>query len=65
MWWVVNARPRPLYPLERAPVPIVQDSGWAAGPVWTGAENVAPTGIRSPDRPARSERKQIYRLCIL
>jgi len=22
--WVVNARPRPLYPLERDPVPIVQ-----------------------------------------
>jgi len=26
---------------------------WAAGPVWTGAENLASTGIRSPDRPAR------------
>jgi hypothetical protein len=26
-----------------------------AGPVWTDAENLAPTGIRSPDRPARSE----------
>jgi hypothetical protein len=24
---------------------------WASGPVWTGAENLAPTGIRSPDRP--------------
>ena len=24
------------------------------GPVWTGAENLASTGIRSPDRPARS-----------
>jgi hypothetical protein len=24
------------------------------GPVWTGAENLAPTGIRSPDRRARS-----------
>jgi len=23
--------------------------------VWTGAENLAPTGIRSPDCPARSE----------
>jgi hypothetical protein len=37
------------------PVPIVQEAGWAAGPVGTGAENLAPTGIRSPDRPARSE----------
>ena len=25
------------------------------GPVWTGAENLTPTGIRSPDRPACSE----------
>ena len=30
-------------------------AGWAPEPVWTGAENLAPTGIRSPDRPARSE----------
>jgi len=37
------------------PVPIVQEAGWAPGPVWTGAEHIAPTGIRSPDRPARSE----------
>ena len=26
----------------------------APGPVWTGAENLASTGIRSLDRPARS-----------
>ena len=26
----------------------------ALGPVWAGAENFAPTRIRSPDRPARS-----------
>jgi hypothetical protein len=37
------------------PVPIVQETGWAPGPVWIGAENIAPTGIRSPDLPARSE----------
>jgi hypothetical protein len=36
------------------PVPIVQEAGWAPGPVWTGAENLTPTGIRSPDLPARS-----------
>jgi hypothetical protein len=29
------------------PVPIVQEAGWAPGPVWTGAENLALTGIRS------------------
>ena len=48
--------PRPgRFTSGKDPVPIVQEAGWAAGPVWTGAENLAPTGIRSPDRPARSE----------
>jgi len=31
----------------KGPVPIVQEAGWKLGPVWTGAENLAPTGIRS------------------
>jgi hypothetical protein len=47
-------------PPEKDPVPIVQEAGWAPGPVWTGAENLASTGIRSPDSPARSE--SLYRL---
>ena len=38
-----------------AAVPIVQEARQAPGLVWTGAENLAPTGIRSPDRPACSE----------
>ena len=42
------------------PVPIIQEAGWAPGPVWMGAENLVPTGIRSPDRPARS--KSLYQL---
>ena len=33
----------------------VEEAGWVSEPVWTGAENLALTGIRSPDRPARSE----------
>jgi len=37
------------------PVPIVQEAGWAPGLVWTGAENFAPTGIRSLVRPTRSQ----------
>jgi hypothetical protein len=37
------------------PVPIVEVAEWVSGPVWTGAENLAPTGIRSPDRPSHSE----------
>jgi hypothetical protein len=42
------------------PVPILQEAGWAPGPVWIGAENLALSGIRSPDRPAHSE--SLYRL---
>ena len=42
------------------PVPTVQEAGWAPGPVWISAENFAPTNIRSPDLPARSE--SLYRL---
>ena len=45
---------------EKYPVPTVQEAGWGPGQVWTGAENLAPTGIRSPDRPARSV--SLYRL---
>ena len=50
-------------------VPIVQEAGWAPWPVWTGAENLAPTGIRSPgvaipttlSRPTdRLRRNQIF-----
>jgi hypothetical protein len=36
------------------PVPIVQEAGCVPGPVWTCAKNLAPTGIRSPDRPVVS-----------
>ena len=42
------------------PVPIVQEAGWASNLVWIGAENLASTGIRSLDLPARS--KSLYRL---
>jgi len=58
--WVVNATPRPLSPRERDPLPIVQEAGWAPGPVWTGVENLALTGILSPDLPSCSE--SLYRL---
>jgi hypothetical protein len=60
MEWMVNATPRPLYPRERDPVPIVQENGWALSPVWTSAEYFAPTGIRSQEHPARS--KPLYPL---
>ena len=74
--WGVTVTPRPLFTPRKDPVPIVQEAGWAPGLVWTGAENITPTGIRSPNRPARSQslywlsyrahRKQgkTYRNCI-
>ena len=58
--WGVSVMPRPHLTPGKDPVPIVQEAGWASGPVWTGAENLASTGIRSPDRPAR--RQSLYRL---
>jgi hypothetical protein len=35
--------------------PLYRRLGRAPGPVWTCAKNLDPTGIRSPDRPARSQ----------
>jgi hypothetical protein len=58
--WGVSFTPRPLFTPGKDPVPIVQEAGWAPGTVWTCAENLASTGIRSPDRPARSQ--SLYRL---
>ena len=57
MRWVVNATSPPIYPRE---IPIVQGTVSSPGPIWTSAENLAPTGIRSPGRPALSE--SLYRL---
>ena len=58
--WGVNATPRPLFTPGKDRVHIVQEAGWAPEPVWTSAENLAPTGIRFPDRPAISQ--SLYRL---
>ena len=56
--WGVSVTPRPFFTPGKDPVTIVQEAGWAPGPVWTGAENLAPTRIRSPDH-ARSNKYQI------
>ena len=46
--------PAALYPREKPGTHCT--GGWVGpGPVWTGAENLAPTGIRFLDRPARSQ----------
>jgi hypothetical protein len=54
--WSGWSTPRPRrFTQGRDRVPIVQEAGWAQGPVWTGAENLALPGIRPPDLPAHSE----------
>ena len=60
--WGVSVMPRLLFTPED-PVPIVQETGWTPGLVWTDVENLAPTRIQSPDRPACSQ--SIYRLRYL
>ena len=56
----VSVTLRPLITPGKDPEPIIQRAGWDPGPVWTGAENLAPSGIRSPDHPARNQ--SLYRL---
>jgi len=57
---MVSVTPRQHLTPGKDLVPIVQEAGWASGPVWTGTENLAPPGIRSPDHPAC--RQSLYRL---
>ena len=52
--------PQMLFTPGKDPVPLVQKARWAPGPVWTGAENLTPTGIQSLNRPAHSQ--LLYRL---
>ena len=42
-------------PPGKARYPLYRRLGRPPGRVWTGAENLAFSGIRSPDRPPRSE----------
>ena len=56
----VSVTPRPLLTPRKTWYPLYRRLGGHPGPVWTGAENLTPTGIRSPDRPGRSQ--SLYRL---
>jgi hypothetical protein len=58
---VVNATPQPLYPRERAPVPIVAVAVWASGAVWMGPESLIPTRVQTMNHVPHSESLyQIY-----
>ena len=57
--WVQYHAPAALPP-GKIRYPLYMRLGGPQGRVWTDAENLASTGIRSPGRPARSE--SLYRL---
>ena len=56
---VVSSTPRPHFTPGKEPIPILQEAGWAPGPVWTGGKS-RPHRDSIPDRPARSQ--SLYRL---
>ena len=58
--WVVSSTPRPPFNPGKDPVPILQEAGWAPGPVWTGGKS-RPHRDSIPDRPARSQSLLYYR----
>ena len=37
--WVVSSTPQPHFTPGKDPVPILQEAGWAPGPVWTGGKS--------------------------
>ena len=56
---VVSSTPRPHITPWENPVPILQEAGWAPGPVWKGGKS-RPYRDSIPDRPARCQ--SLYRL---
>jgi len=52
--WVVSSTLRPYFTPRKDPVPILQEAGWAPGPVWTGRKS-RPHRDSISNRPARSQ----------
>ena len=59
---MVNVTLRPLYPPVKTPFPLYRRLGGPQGPYGRVWKISPPTGIRSPDRPAR--RESLYRLSL-
>ena len=57
--WVVSSTLRPHFTPAKDPVPVLQETGWALGPVRAGGKSRPHRGS-IPDRPARSQ--SLYRL---
>jgi len=60
MGWVVSVTPRPALPQGKTPYPLYRRLSGPQGGSGRVRKISPPTGIRSPDRPARSE--SLYRL---
>ena len=45
--WGVSVTHHPIFTPRKDLVPIVQEVGWASGPIWTGAEILSPPGFDS------------------
>ena len=56
---LVSSTPRPHFTPGKEPVPILQEAGWAPGPVWTGGKS-RPHRDSISYRPARSQ--SLYRM---
>ena len=56
---MVRSTPRPHFTPGKDLVPILQEAGWAPGPVWTGGKS-RPHRDSIPDRPGRTQ--SLYRL---
>ena len=51
---MVSSTHRPHFTPGKDPVPILQEAGWAPGPVWTGGKS-RPHRDSIPNRPAHSQ----------
>ena len=56
---MVSSTPRPYFTSGKNPAHILQEAGWAPGPVWTGGKS-RPHRDSIPDPPAHSQ--SLYRL---
>ena len=52
---MVSSTPWPHFTPGKDPIPILQEAGWAPGPVWIGAEHLVPHRDSIPNCSARSQ----------
>ena len=51
--WGVSSTPRPHFTPGKVHIPILQEAGWAPGPVWMGGKS-RPHRDSTPDRPDKN-----------